>query len=195
MRTHDGNLVLFINGTEVGVAVSDIPKVVYGAVDIYGQCAEVEIVSEGEGGGGRGGRGQAVQGGTQGGQGPNEALSHDDQGSSDQQQQQQQQRNMASGSREEGGAAGPAQSAPPGPASNLGELRFDLMCGENVEISTDGRSASRIQPYEEFTRATVFTSRALKPGEWFEVKIDNTVICWNGSLQLGNVYLYVHVCG
>ena len=40
-----GSLHFFINGTDQGEAVSSLPVVVYGAVDIYGAAVRVSIVS------------------------------------------------------------------------------------------------------------------------------------------------------
>lgn len=43
-----GSLHFFINGTDLGEAVNDLPVVVYGAVDIYGAAVRVSIVSREE---------------------------------------------------------------------------------------------------------------------------------------------------
>ena len=43
MRRDNGDLVFFVNGHELGVAAMDLPREVYGVVDMYGQCAEVRI--------------------------------------------------------------------------------------------------------------------------------------------------------
>ncbi|XP_029196603.2 neuralized-like protein 4 [Acropora millepora] len=43
-----GSLHFFINGTDLGEAVSNLPVVVYGAVDIYGAAVRVSIVSREE---------------------------------------------------------------------------------------------------------------------------------------------------
>ena len=66
-------------------------------------------------------------------------------------------------------------------------VAFHSRCGENVEIGPDKRSASRPQPYQEFTRATVFTDRPLNPDEWFEVTVRSAVECWSG-MQLDQLY-------
>ena len=64
-------------------------------------------------------------------------------------------------------------------------LRFHEICGENAEVSTDGLTASRMQPYDEFTKATVFTHRPLRANEWFQVRVGTFIDCWSGSVQLG----------
>ena len=64
-------------------------------------------------------------------------------------------------------------------------LRFNTHCGENVELQDGGQVASRKNPYDEFTGATVLTSRPLRSGEMFELKISVVIDNWSGSLQMG----------
>ena len=64
-------------------------------------------------------------------------------------------------------------------------LRFHQLCGENVELLEGGRVASRRNPYDEFTGATVLTNRPLRPGEMFELTIGLIIDTWSGSLQMG----------
>ena len=45
MRKSDGSLVFFINGRECDVAARDLPRDMYGVVDLYGQCVEVTIIN------------------------------------------------------------------------------------------------------------------------------------------------------
>ena len=45
MRKSHGSLHFFINGEDQGEAVSNLPPVVYGAVDVYGATVRVSIVS------------------------------------------------------------------------------------------------------------------------------------------------------
>ena len=68
---------------------------------------------------------------------------------------------------------------------NEGGLKFNPVCGENAKVHDGGRVASREKPFEEYTSATVLTSRTLKPGEMFEVRIDEMIESWSGSLQMG----------
>ena len=64
-------------------------------------------------------------------------------------------------------------------------LRFHQLCGENVELLEGGWVASRRNPYDEFTGATVLTNRPLRPGEMFELIIGLIIDTWSGSLQMG----------
>ena len=52
-------------------------------------------------------------------------------------------------------------------------------------VKEAGRLASRKDPDDEYTGASVLTNRTLKPGEMFEVKIDSKIESWSGSLQMG----------
>ena len=70
-------------------------------------------------------------------------------------------------------------------ASRCDQLRFHAHCGENVELQEGGRVASRRYPYDEFTGATVLTSRPLRPGERFELTVGLIIDTWSGSLQMG----------
>ena len=45
MRRSNGSLVYFINGAELGVAVSALPRLVYAVVDLYGKCSKVRLTS------------------------------------------------------------------------------------------------------------------------------------------------------
>ncbi len=43
MRNPDASLVFFVNGRPQGEAVRDLPRELYGVVDVYGRCCEVRI--------------------------------------------------------------------------------------------------------------------------------------------------------
>jgi len=47
MRTENKEFHVVINGKDLGVAMSSIPSSVYGVIDVYGRCTEVELVREG----------------------------------------------------------------------------------------------------------------------------------------------------
>ena len=71
------------------------------------------------------------------------------------------------------------------PVDSNAPLLFHNLCGENVLMSEDRTTASRVQAYEEFTKSTVFTSRPLRPNELFQVAVAVIVDNWSGSLQMG----------
>lgn len=66
-----------------------------------------------------------------------------------------------------------------------GYLRFHSHCGENAELQDGGRTVVRINPYDEYTSATAFTCRPLRPGETFAVTVNEIIEYWSGSLQMG----------
>ncbi len=46
MRKDDGSLHFFVNSTDLGCAAQGVPANVYGVVDLFGQCAQITIISE-----------------------------------------------------------------------------------------------------------------------------------------------------
>lgn len=44
-RTHEGNLKFYINGEDMGIAVSNIPEMVYAVIDLFGNTVSVNITS------------------------------------------------------------------------------------------------------------------------------------------------------
>ena len=47
MRKDDGSLHFFVNNSDLGCAAQGVPANVYGVVDLFGQCAQVTIISSG----------------------------------------------------------------------------------------------------------------------------------------------------
>lgn len=43
MRTSNDELVFYVNGEPQGVAGTNMPKIVYALVDLYGRCVQVSI--------------------------------------------------------------------------------------------------------------------------------------------------------
>lgn len=64
-------------------------------------------------------------------------------------------------------------------------LRFHVRCGALVQLSNGNRTAERRRPADEFNNGVVMTHRALKDNEWFEIRIDELVNKWSGSIELG----------
>lgn len=44
-RTHEGNLKFYVNGEDMGVAVSDVPEMVYAVIELFGSTVAVNITS------------------------------------------------------------------------------------------------------------------------------------------------------
>ncbi|XP_077531935.1 neuralized E3 ubiquitin protein ligase 4 isoform X2 [Haemaphysalis longicornis] len=64
-------------------------------------------------------------------------------------------------------------------------LRFHQRCGTLVELSNNDRTAERRRPADEFNNGVVMTHRSLRDDEWFELRIDELVNKWSGSIELG----------
>ncbi|KAK8759132.1 hypothetical protein V5799_003230 [Amblyomma americanum] len=64
-------------------------------------------------------------------------------------------------------------------------LRFHTRCGTLVQLSNDNRTAERRRPADEFNNGVVMTHRSLRDDEWFELRIDELVNKWSGSIELG----------
>ena len=45
IRKDDGSLHFFVNGIDLGCAAQGVPANVYGVVDLFGQSAQVTIIS------------------------------------------------------------------------------------------------------------------------------------------------------
>ncbi|XP_077998138.1 neuralized-like protein 4 [Glandiceps talaboti] len=134
MRASDATLHYHIDGTDMGVACTDVPEGVYAVIDLYGQCAQVRILPSGQ---------------------DNHAMSNG---------------NVTSLERTSH-------------SLSSGILhKFHQFCGKNIAIKNSGCTASRIR---SFNHGITFSSRPLKSGELFEVKVDQVSKQWSGSIQIG----------
>ena len=75
-------------------------------------------------------------------------------------------------------------SAPPIPVSRDDNVSFSHIHGANAIISDDRKKVKRHAPYNEYTKASVFSNRPLKRNELFEISIDKLIGRWTGSLVL-----------
>ena len=60
--------------------------------------------------------------------------------------------------------------------------RFSHCCGKNIQITSNGCTASRTQ---NFNHGLIFSSDPLKRDEIFEIKIEKLSKQWSGSLRIG----------
>ena len=44
MRNDDGTLHFYVNGIDQGLASSEVPRNIYGVIDLYGQAAQATII-------------------------------------------------------------------------------------------------------------------------------------------------------
>ncbi|GFU45780.1 neuralized-like protein 4 [Nephila pilipes] len=64
-------------------------------------------------------------------------------------------------------------------------LHFHEHCGTMVKLSNGNRTAERRKPVDEFNNGVVMTHRALLDDELFEIRIDELVNKWSGSIEMG----------
>ncbi|GAB6019762.1 Neuralized-like protein 4 [Chamberlinius hualienensis] len=137
-RKSNGALHFYLNGVDQGVAATNVPDGVYGAIDLFGQAAQATIVEQCD-------SIDAVCG--------NDA-------------------DQTGGGVVNDGIA-------------LGDLCFHHLHGRNARLSSNGRTATRLNAPIEFNEAIVTSNRPLRDGEMFEVTIDKRVERWSGSLEAG----------
>ncbi|CAL1286035.1 unnamed protein product [Larinioides sclopetarius] len=65
------------------------------------------------------------------------------------------------------------------------KLHFHEHCGSMVKLSNNNRTAERKKPVDEFNNGVVMTHRALLDDELFEIRIDELVNKWSGSIEMG----------
>lgn len=56
-------------------------------------------------------------------------------------------------------------------------LIFHANCGTHADVINNGRTAHRPNAADDFNNGVVLTSRPLKPGELFEVRLDKVTFC------------------
>ena len=64
-------------------------------------------------------------------------------------------------------------------------LLFHPSCGSHASVINNGLSAHRPNASDDFNFGVVLTNRPLKPNEVFEVRLDNMVTKWTGSIEIG----------
>lgn len=64
-------------------------------------------------------------------------------------------------------------------------LTFHTKCGAHAQVINNGKTALRPNAADDFNNGVVLTSRHLKVGEMFEVRLDRVVTKWAGSIEIG----------
>lgn len=62
---------------------------------------------------------------------------------------------------------------------------FNEQHGERISISDDKRKATRILPMFGFDQGIVFSDQQLHDNEIFEIRINQMIPLWNGSVEIG----------
>lgn len=201
MRTAQGALHFFINDVDHGPAATGIPNKVYAVVDMYGKCAQVTIVDD------------SIRQNTFNSnivselaneflaelsnqvannmsQGATSAVSVSDSSYN------------AIFNDNAAGSSNTVASAPVNLCAAVGSgiaggggdthlsrsnerLVFHEKCGGLVKLTNGRRTAERTRPLDEFNNGVVMTNRPLKDDEIFEIRLDELVDKWSGSIEVG----------
>ncbi|XP_013781863.2 neuralized-like protein 4, partial [Limulus polyphemus] len=70
-------------------------------------------------------------------------------------------------------------------SQELEPLLFHERCGVHAEITNNGRTALRPNALEDFNNAVALTNRPLRTAEMFEVILEQQVVKWTGSIEIG----------
>lgn len=68
--------------------------------------------------------------------------------------------------------------------NRVDKLRFHERCGSLVKLTNNNRTAERRRPLDEFNNGVVMTHRPLMDSELFEIRIDQLVDKWSGSIEV-----------
>uniref|UniRef100_A0A670Z775 Neuralized-like protein 4 n=1 Tax=Pseudonaja textilis TaxID=8673 RepID=A0A670Z775_PSETE len=82
----------------------------------------------------------------------------------------------------------PPSDSPPGgapPMTSNDALLFHEKCGTLIKLSNNNKTAERRRPLDEFNNGVVMTNRPLRDNEMFEIRIDKLVDKWSGSIEIG----------
>ncbi|KAH1187930.1 hypothetical protein KIL84_015130 [Mauremys mutica] len=154
-RTAAGELRLWVNGRDCGVAATGLPPRVWAVVDLYGKCTQVTVVP---------GEPEEAEDGAAGDEGLSsmelsEAVSN------------------AILSAYNGSLLSVSLGSPPpapgeggaAPLTSNDALLFHEKCGTLIKLSNSHKTAERRRPLDEFNNGVVMTNRPLRDGEMFEV--------------------------
>ncbi|XP_060710801.1 neuralized-like protein 4 isoform X5 [Hemiscyllium ocellatum] len=173
-RTAGGELHLWVNGRDCGVAASGLPPRVWGVVDLYGKCTQVTVLGcdtiprreETR-------RATAATSTTEEGfvgmelsDVVNNAILSAYTGSL---------LNVSLGSPLDSSCSVTSNDA----------LLFHEKCGTLIKLSNNNKTAERRRPLDEFNNGVVMTNRPLRDNEMFEIRIDKLVDKWSGSIEIG----------
>ncbi|KAM7026312.1 LOW QUALITY PROTEIN: neuralized-like protein 4, partial [Acridotheres tristis] len=156
--TAGGELRLWVNGRDWGVAAAGLPPRVWAVVDLYGKCTQVTVVPPEVAPVATEMAAVATEGT------PSPAA--------------------AAAPRPD---KFPDSLEPPGGAPSLTNeaLLFHEKCGALIKLSNGHKTAERRRPLDEFNNGVVLTNRPLRDGEMFEIRIDKLVDKWSGSIEIG----------
>ncbi|XP_018330775.1 neuralized-like protein 4 isoform X2 [Agrilus planipennis] len=174
LRTSEGELIFYINGEPQGVAVDNLPSIVYGVVDLYGKCVQVTITGPIL----REHNNDDCLSGSSVLAIDNDIL------------------NVTLGADLSELSLSSSNSLDirmdmnvsltmPEETPRHDRLRFHERCGSLIKLTNGHRTAERRRPLDEFNNGVVMTHRPLRDAELFEIRIDRLVEKWSGSIEMG----------
>ncbi|XP_054431724.1 neuralized-like protein 4 isoform X4 [Pteronotus mesoamericanus] len=197
-RTVAGELRLWVNGRDCGVAATGLPARVWAVVDLYGKCTQITVLPP------EPGFSPPTPIPT-----PPLELSAPPEDSALAEQGTSRDEDFASMELSEvvsnailsaynGGLLNVSLSSPPA-GEGLGSscaatspiltsndaLLFHEKCGTLIKLSNNNKTAERRRPLDEFNNGVVMTNRPLRDNEMFEIRIDKLVDKWSGSIEIG----------
>ncbi|XP_028389935.1 neuralized-like protein 4 isoform X8 [Phyllostomus discolor] len=197
-RTVAGELRLWVNGRDCGVAATGLPARVWAVVDLYGKCTQITVLPP------EPGFSPPTPIPT-----PPLELSAPPEDSALAEQGTSRDEDFASMELSEvvsnailsaynGGLLNVNLSSPPA-GEGLGSscaatspiltsndaLLFHEKCGTLIKLSNNNKTAERRRPLDEFNNGVVMTNRPLRDNEMFEIRIDKLVDKWSGSIEIG----------
>uniref|UniRef100_A0A8C0QXJ2 Neuralized-like protein 4 n=1 Tax=Canis lupus dingo TaxID=286419 RepID=A0A8C0QXJ2_CANLU len=185
-RTVAGELRLWVNGRDCGVAATGLPARVWAVVDLYGKCTQITVLPpEAEGKRRAQPRPETF---------PNSLESHNDFASMELSEVVGNailsaynggllNVNLSSPPAGEGLGSGGAATSPILTSNDA--LLFHEKCGTLIKLSNNNKTAERRRPLDEFNNGVVMTNRPLRDNEMFEIRIDKLVDKWSGSIEIG----------
>uniref|UniRef100_A0A8C4MRW6 Neuralized-like protein 4 n=1 Tax=Equus asinus asinus TaxID=83772 RepID=A0A8C4MRW6_EQUAS len=196
-RTVAGELRLWVNGRDCGVAATGLPTRVWAVVDLYGKCTQITVLPPEPGFSPPtpistpplepSARPETF---------PNSLESHN--GEDFASMELSEVVSNAILSAYNGGLLNVNLSSPPA-GEGLGSssaatspiltsndaLLFHEKCGTLIKLSNNNKTAERRRPLDEFNNGVVMTNRPLRDNEMFEIRIDKLVDKWSGSIEIG----------
>ncbi|XP_013911588.1 PREDICTED: neuralized-like protein 4 [Thamnophis sirtalis] len=175
-RTANGELRLWVNGQDCGVAATGIPPRVWAVVDLYGKCTQITVVpgnaEEAEEGASRDEALEAPCNQSRPDKFPSSLESEN--GFSSMELSEVVSNAILSaynGSLLNVNLGSPPSDSPPGgapPMTSNDALLFHEKCGTLIKLSNNNKTAERRRPLDEFNNGVVMTNRPLRDNEMFE---------------------------
>ncbi|PIO24851.1 hypothetical protein AB205_0077700 [Aquarana catesbeiana] len=177
-RTLSGELHLWVNGRDCGVAATGIPPGVWAVVDLYGKCTQITALSC-------------------------QPPPHENDEEEEEEEEEGEENSAGFPSTElpavvsnailsayhgsllSVNLGSPPPSTDQSPPTSNDALLFHEKCGTLIKLSNGNKTAERRRPLDEFNNGVVMTNRPLKDGEMFEIRIDKLVDKWSGSIEIG----------